>query len=393
MAIDLQGPVFALTISLGACVPFLLMLWTFRRNLSSRREEIGRRLGLGDEGTETKLRRVVTALQKPFVRQHRVQLDRGEQVRLKDSYNRAYSRSEPAQQFDRYFRFSNYVAPLLMLVFSVIAIWLLTLVNGGLGDPFRLAPIAELLGPTSVVAGVAGYFWSLMELVDRARANDLPPSAVHALWIRMPMSMLLAPVVTAAMADELAFPAAIVVGLFPIRSITQFIMAKVPALSTKKVPEDGPTLHLLQGMTAGMQERMAEEGIQRVEHLAYKDPMKLLIRSNVDWELLADLIDQSLLVQHVGAKIADLRSLGVRGAIDMAVLYGYSEDSDAPARQKRSKVVLDAVAKKLGIPPEAAAHLGETLDEDPVVNFLWHQWGGGEEDASPRPSTSIKRLD
>ena len=130
-----------------------------------------------------------------------------------------------------------------------------------------------------------------------------------------------------------------------------------------------------------MQRRLAEERVERVQHLAYKDPIRLLIRCNMEWDTVIDFIDQALLVQHIDGKIVNTRTLGVRGAIDMAALYDRYTHPETPDDKAGATAVVAQLAQVLGIDSYTVLHLAYILWWDPVVSFLWALWGevrGGE---------------
>lgn len=370
-------PLFPVWVAIGAYVPFVLVIWSFRSNLVSRREELERRLGM--EGTPPPtgflgwISQHFASPSPPKVVASPPETDRLEQI-----YRRAFPRANPAKQFDRYYALVNYLPPLLCLAVVVFATWLLAFAQVGLQDPLGVAAIAARIGPYPIMAAVAGYFWSILDLLDRGRNNDLRPAAVHLLWLRMPMVALFTPALLTLFRDEAKLPLAIAIGVFPLRTITQFLKSRVPLLASSPLQEDTPTLHLLQGMTEAMQLRFAEDRIERVEHLIYHDPLKLSIRSNIEWELLIDLMDQALLVQHVGAKIEKIRELGFRGGIDLALAWENLNTGDA-ATLERTEAVLREVARRLEVPYEAVVHLGNILYEDPMIVFLWAEWSDSRE--------------
>jgi hypothetical protein len=366
-------PLFPLWVAIGAVVPFYLVTWSFRRNLISRREELEHRLGITRPAAPTPRLFTWVPLNLSAPAPSEPVVDPAVTERLGETYRRAFPQADPAKQFDRYYATVNYLPPLLCLTVMVIATWLLAFAQVRLGDPMGVAAIAATLGPYPILAAIAGYFWSVMDLLDRGRNNDLRPAAVHLLWSRLPISALFAPALLTILTDAAKVPVAIAIGLFPLRTIMQFLKARVPQVSGSPLKEDAPTLHLLQGMTEALQLRFAEDRIERVEHLVYHDPIKLSIRSNIEWELLIDLMDQSLLVQHIGEKIEKIRELGFRGGIDLAVAWEYLTTGDA-ASQQRTEAVLREIGRRLEVPYEGVVHLGKILYEDPLIAFLWAQW-------------------
>jgi hypothetical protein len=76
----------------------------------------------------------------------------------------------------------------------------------------------------------------------------------------------------------------------------------------------------------------------------------------------------SLLYNYVEEKIKVLRSIGIRGAIELMELC----DEAIPGGTEMTKLV----AEKLGQEPIAANKLRQTLKADPQVDLVWELWGG-----------------
>ena len=49
-----------------------------------------------------------------------------------------------------------------------------------------------------------------------------------------------------------------------------------------------------------MLQRLQDNGFESAEHLAGDDPIKMLLKTNVEWKVILDLIDQAILFGYVG---------------------------------------------------------------------------------------------
>jgi hypothetical protein len=135
-----------------------------------------------------------------------------------------------------------------------------------------------------------------------------------------------------------------------------------------------PTLHLIQGMTPAMLQRLQNEGFEAAEHLAGADPFKLLLRSNLEWKVILDIIDQAILIGYVGEKIAKLRPLGIRGAIEVATVHDPLNDADRKVKEEANRLV-SAMAASLDVPEPGVVNLVTNAYEDVQVNLIWDLWG------------------
>ena len=344
-------------------LPFPVLLLGFRRRLASRRDQYVRLLGYQRRPVSQESRWSVARFLPESGELATPDTDLGR------AFSAAYTGQDPFVEFERLYSVRNYTAPLILLALVVPLTTLAVCAMAHLGDPLRLQPFTEALGRVSIIAATASVIWALQDLVDRYSSGDLTSGAMHAMWMRPVLAALVAPVLAALAAETAQYAAAIALGLFPVQTIKRALQTKSP-LGRTSIAEDPPSLFLLQGMTEGIQERLREEGIERVQHLAYRNPYQLLLRCDIDWSTIIDFVDQALLVQHVGERIKDLRVIGVRGAIDMAALY---ERLRAKKAEDLSEV-LARLGKALGEDQHVVVNLSYTLWTDPVVQFLWQQW-------------------
>jgi hypothetical protein len=361
----------AIVIALLAFLPFLVLVVRFRRRLEIRRDEYARVLGYPVGHSP----RIVDRVKAFFEQTGNGGAEPSTDIGV--AFNTAYSGQNPFTDFYRHYSTANYAAPLLILSVLVPTVVFLAWAAMGLGDPLNLTTTAAAFNTAPVAAAAAAVVWSLHDAVERYRSGDLTPSSLHGMWVRVLISALVAPIFVGALDASLQYAGAVAVGLFPVQTIRRSILAKIPAITEPTREEDPPSLHLLQGMTDEIQQRLRDEGIARVQHLAYRNPYQLLLRSDIEWSTIVDFVDQALLVQHVGDKIAKLRVLGVRGAIDFATLY------DRVGGEQPDKAATDTalqIAKALEVDVSVVGNLGYVLWNDPVVQFLWRQWSASAPD-------------
>ena len=177
--------------------------------------------------------------------------------------------------------------------------------------------------------------------------------------------------------DSLKILIGFVVGAFPARTLLDYaksIAKKNINLVADAHPSQGPTLHNIQGMTTDMIDILYGEGITSTAHLSQADPIKLLLKTSIEWKLILDIIDQSILFNYVEDKLKSLRSIGIRGAIELAAMQLALKDKDDKERTRAQSTVM-LIASKLKDNEEAVYNLIRMLYDDVQVEFIWDLWG------------------
>jgi len=279
---------------------------------------------------------------------------------------------DPVQKlFDLHYHWRTYFLALTFNVLVVAAAMsaALTRVHIPLGLPGRLETIIQSHAPATIFAGFAGaYILNLFNTLKRYRTGDLSPASLHFGWLHMLLACIIAPLFSKGIA-----PIAFGIGIFPLRDSLEFARnfakKRFASYFPTDVPAEKPTLHHLEGMTEVIQ-RLEEEGITSTAHLAYTDPVKLLIRTNIELVVIVDLIDQSLLYNYVGPKIEQLRPIGIRGSIELAILRDDLERQSRVHKDWAEKVLAHAAAGLQQTPEEIRLLIG-TVQENSQVDPDW----------------------
>jgi len=244
-------------------------------------------------------------------------------------------------------------------------------VSMGLPSPFEAMLAAT---PSALLLSLGGaYVLNLYDLLKRYRVGDLYPSCLHFHWLHMVVAAFLGPLLAQAFSPGVSRVVAFGVGAFPLKDSLD--AARKYAAKRMELSPTGPvgetsTLARIQGLTPEIIERLEEEGVTSSEHLAYSDPVRLLLRTNIPWVILIDLIDQALLFNYVGDRVTQLRPMGVRGSIEMAAIAQYLDKGDA--EEKRcAGIALRLVASKLGLTDDEALILVRGFAADGQVQLLW----------------------
>lgn len=355
----------AWVVAILAYVPFPVLYWAFRRRLASRRDEYSRLLGYRAPSQSAFGKFSFRAMPG------RESEPEAESSPIRAKFDAAYSGQNPRVEFARHYSLDSYLTPLLLLALTVPLTTLSIFATAKLGDPLGLTTVVSAISRVSLIAAGASLVWAYQELVDRFQSGLLTSDAMNNMWLRPLVAALVAPALADAASESLQYLVAITIGLFPAETLKRWLLSKTAGIRPK-VEEDPPSLQFLQGMTEDIQATLREERIERIQHLAYRNPYQILLRCNLEWSTIIDFVDQALLVQYVGAKIESLRMIGIRGAIDMAAVYDRVVSS--PEDMKEADPVLRRIGEILGENEQIARNIGYTLWTDPVVQFLWEQW-------------------
>ena len=296
--------------------------------------------------------------------------------------------------FYRKFGRSKYRFPLGMNAFVGGLFVLLILVWSG--APMHLPAdianrIRDLPQATTVMAGLAGAFcWGLYDVLRRFEAVDLSPCALHSIWLRMLVTSVLAPMLSGAFTESLRPGIAFAIGLFPTKELFDFARGQARKhlnMTMSAQPAELPNLHKLQGLSEGMVDRLLDQGIESVAQLATADPIKLLLRTNIEWKTILDVIDEAILFNYFDDDVSKLRPFGIRGAIELASIQDALADNDVNERQKAEGLVSN-IASALQKPESAIKNAILNAHEDVQVDFLWNLWGdsdAADELQAPQP--------
>ncbi|MBI5477103.1 MAG: hypothetical protein HY964_10260 [Ignavibacteriales bacterium] len=290
----------------------------------------------------------------------------------------AYGPSLPSMIFRRFHKWEIYALPVVLNMGVVILVSLGAIIVRGNFETESLCWIRLLVPiPGGVLAGFAGaYIWSHYEMLKRFSLVDLTPTSIYYLWLRLLIGGILGYVSMNMFDESYEILVAFGLGAFPIENIRDMLrqtVVKKFEVKDKEKEGEPPTLQKLQGMTTEVIERLEEEGITSVQGLAMANPVKLLLKTNFEWTMILDLMDQALLFNYVGDKYEKLRTLGIRSSIEVAEIQDYLYDEDPKEKMKGEKII-ELVAAKLEEDKQGIYKLVDTIAEDPQVLFIWELW-------------------
>ena len=296
-----------------------------------------------------------------------------------NAYAPGQTQKEPFESlFEVTYHRTSYIIAIAINVVVVIIAIELGLVRAHLPNilPIELASKFQKM-PFAVFAGISGaYIWGLYEILRRYRTADLTTISLHFVWMRMLLAAILGALFAATTKEPIDLMIAFGMGALPIRELMGFLTnraRKYFEIGDSKTQAEPPSLHRLQGLDRVIIDRLDDEGITSVQHLAYFDPIKLLLRTNFEWKIILDFVDQAILYSYVRDKIDLLRPIGIRGAIEMGELKYYFNKKNLKSKEDATKL-LDAVAKNLGEDTLCLENLINTIYDDLHVKFLRELW-------------------
>jgi len=277
----------------------------------------------------------------------------------------------------RFFIVPGIVYFLTMLLSISLTVFTLVQPASVAGGPFGVVP-------NPAIAAMAGAFmWCVNDQISRSRRLDFSPSDL--LWsalrmvIAVPLGYAFDALVPAAIAVFLAFA----LGAFPLTTL-QVILRRLAAKylgAEDTVEQAGDKIICLQGIDTDIVERLRNEDVTTITQLAYCDPVRLTMRSNLTFTFVIDAMSQALAWLYFDDKLDLLRPIGLRGAIEFRHFVEDLDSTDQSAGQvKLTADALEAfpsVLRALSLEPADGAALRMTMREiaaDPYTVFLSEVW-------------------
>jgi hypothetical protein len=234
-------------------------------------------------------------------------------------------------------------------------------------------------------AGYGVYVYTLLLIIHRMQSAALSSEFLLAATLRSLITLVLGFVagqtelIQAVGTDNQSRFLYFIMGAFPSWAL-QALRRRVVSIFQPTVPsQEALSLEYVDGINDQISERLEELGISDIQHLASADPGELTLRTLYPLARSIDWVDQALLITYLRDKIGVARQLGVRGAIDMRELFlearlrmgeGDGGRTDLLDASERGMTLLQDLATRSGMPPQAIYNIGARLAEDYQVDFL-----------------------
>jgi hypothetical protein len=287
------------------------------------------------------------------------------------SMERMYTRSYGRRLF---------IAPCVLLVI-VGAVSLFFVI----GNVFRSQALVdgEFVGLKMELTGMAAiagaYMWVVNDFISRARRLDFSPADIHwgvlRLTIAVPMGYALASIAAATVGPFVAFAA----GSFPLATLNKILQrTALTKMGYNDTPEKfGDDVVKLQGVNNDIVDRLASEDITTVTQIAYCDPMRLTMRSNLTFNVVTDLMNQALAWTYLDDGMNKIRPFGLRGAVEIRHFVDSLDGKTDPQSKRRAQQALPDVVTALQSQLQTPATLQTAFAEivgDPFTDYLYSIW-------------------
>lgn len=290
-----------------------------------------------------------------------------------DQHLKLFGTRSPQDLFNLYHNWKDYILPvalnMIVVMFASVALIVKT---SGLQPPPPFSIVDNL--PYVVLVGFFGaYIFSHYDMIRRISSMDLTPTLMYKLWLKLLVGAILGYLVTSIITPhELKLITAFGLGIIPFDELSALIgrvASKSLNLSVENVVADQPNLHKLQGLTVDVIDRLQEEGIVTTQHLAFANPILLLLKTNIEWTAILDMINQAVLYIFIGDKIEQLRTIGIRSATDIIKItrLKINEEGNKP---KNGEKLIELISTKLGQDTIGAYNLIGNVANNPQVNLI-----------------------
>jgi hypothetical protein len=266
----------------------------------------------------------------------------------------------------RYGRMRFFWPILFVLLIAVIG-------NGILGQAlFDLKDATDTKALHLPAAAIAGAYtfvaWDFFARVQRRALGtcDVLRGALR-LAMAVPLGFVLGGIADGGGAVLLAFG----IGVFPFDDVK--IILRRLVYDRLKVPQDDgkatdPVTNL-SGIDTDTADRIADADVATIPQLAWTDPIQMVMRTNLSFDFVVDIVSQALAWVYFGDNLHKLRRFGLRGAYEIRTL---KEDlgSTTAAVQARAKSVMFDAAKEIGLAETGMLNAIEEIAGDTATGFL-----------------------
>lgn len=292
------------------------------------------------------------------------------------------------QHYARYYGRRHFVIPVLALALVTgLGMW-------GTAETLKSWQTQHGLfsWPPLIVSGFLGAFtWVTSDQLSRLRRRDLGTGNIYNGVFRFLIAIPFGIALAGLLPKEAGVPVSFLIGVFP--TTTLFTIGRRVAARYLKLGEDQDSarsdLEVLQNVGKENAERFSDEGVTTIAELAWTDPVDLTVRTNFDFNYVADCMAQALLAVYVGEDIKKIGRFSLRGAMEAASLsndVGEDIESENPSpKQRDARKTLAEAAAVLNIDPRTFRYTLDVVAADPYTKFIWGIWGV----SAPRKGSSV----
>ncbi|TDG02995.1 hypothetical protein E1N52_36765 [Paraburkholderia guartelaensis] len=246
----------------------------------------------------------------------------------------------------------------------------------GIHNPFFQLPF------TAIAAATGAYMWVTNDFISRARRLDFAPADVAwgtlRLLVAIPMGYAFASLFTDRISPFIAFT----LGAFPLSALISFMQRRFEKQLdvAQESDEAADSISKLEGVDREIRERLRKEDITTVTQIAYCDPIRLAMRSNLSFIFISDIAGQAIAWLYLRDQLALIKPFGLRGACEIRWYLKHYDlpDTNLSVAQeldrKRAREALPAIAKTLKQDDSTVLNCFKQIAYDPFTTFYVETW-------------------
>jgi hypothetical protein len=236
------------------------------------------------------------------------------------------------------------------------------------------------LPPTAVAALCGAYLWVVNDHIGRARRLDFSPADVMWAVLRIVIAVPMGYAFSSLFSKEVGPFVAFGFGAFPLSLLLSILrrLTERQLRTESTAEESGDDVIKLQGINKSILERLSNEDVTTITQIAYCDPVRLSMRSNLSFNFIIDCMNQALVWMYLSELLNTIRPFGLRGAVEIKYLItDLRSDGDEPAdkdTREKAQALLKQIADAVKMNPELLQFAFGQIAEDPYTIFLYEIW-------------------
>ncbi len=268
----------------------------------------------------------------------------------------------------------HFIFPLI--VFAMIVAVLLYQCEIWTADLLKGASTPQIPG-IALFAILGAYMWVLYDQIRSWWRSDLSPGDFWWASFRFALAIPMGYAVSALAKDDAGKLLAFVLGAFPTNTLFSYLRR----IGRKSLKEDdaadGATneLRKLQCVDQAKADRFEEEGISTVCQLAYTDPIRLTILTNLGYSYVVDCMSQALLWIYAEDDIKIYRKAALRGAYEIEELWLRMNGSNVGEKAEADNLI-KGLAAELKSDESRVRNVLREVATDPYTRFIYTSWSG-----------------
>lgn len=234
-------------------------------------------------------------------------------------------------------------------------------------------------GAIAVFAIMGAYLWVVYDHIRKWWHSSLSPKDIYEASFRFALSIPFGYSVSMLAAAAAGPVIAFFMGAFPMQTLLaafRNIWGQKLGIIESQGSEKSELLNL-QGIDIAKAERLGAEGITTILQLAYADPIRLTIRTNLGYSFLIDCISQALLRIYTDDKQPVWQKHGLRGGFEAINLSSGLEEGE-PREKAEAETIISVLSKDLGVPAASVHNILWEVCHDPYMQFIYLSWTSGE---------------